>query len=73
MQSSTNPCIYLGLIRNIQGSQWFLNTRTGRRIKRYTFTPLPVPPHTIDRFHELADEGNQNSALKFCECYGNPI
>ena len=72
MQSRTKLCICLGRTRNIQGSHWFLNVCTGRRIKCRTFTPLPAPLHTIAQVHELSDEYSQNAALDFCDRHGNP-
>ena len=73
MQYRTEPYIFLGTTGNIQVSHWFLNLRTGRRIKRHKFTPLPDPPHSIARVHEIPDEDNQNPALDLCDCYRNPI
>ena len=43
IQYRTKTCIYLGPTGNIQGSHWFLNFRTGLRIKHRTFTPLTAP------------------------------
>ena len=64
-QSCTEPDICLGPTGNLKGYYWFLNLRTGRHIKRRTFTPLPIPTRVIDRVHALADAENQNPALDF--------
>ena len=38
-----------------------MNLATGRKIHGFKFTELAIPPHVIDRVHELADaEGSQN-------------
>ena len=38
----------------------FLNLETGRKIHGFKFTELAMPPHVIDRVHELADaKGSQ--------------
>ena len=72
-QSHTEPALCLGPTENLQCSYWFLNLRTGSRIKRHTFTPLPVPTRVIDRLHALTDTNKQKTALDFFECIGNPI
>ena len=73
MQSRTEPAICLGPTGKLQGSYWFLNLRTGRHIKRRTFTPPSVPTRVIDRVHALIDADNQNPALDFFDRLGNTI
>ena len=73
MQSRTEPAICLGPIGNLQGSYWLLELHIGRRIKRRTFTPLPIPTRVIDCVHTLANADNQNLALNFFDRLGNPI
>ena len=68
-----NSCICLGSTGNIQESHWLLNLCTERHFKGCTFTPLPAPPYTIARVHELADENNQKPALDFCNHRDNLI
>ena len=63
----------LGLTGNLQGYYWFLSLCTGRRIKRRTFTPIPVPTRVIDCVHALADADDQNSTLVFFDHLVNPI
>ena len=72
MQSHTETAICLWPTGNLQGYYWFLNLRTGRHIKRRTFTP-PVPARVIDRVHALAEAGNQNTTLDLFDRLGNPI
>ena len=72
-QPRTEPAICLGPTGNLQVSYWFLTLCTGRRIKRRTFTPLPVPTRVIDRVHALVDADNQNPTLDFFDRLGNPI
>ena len=73
MQSRTEPAICLVPTGKIQGSYWFLNLRTGRRIKRRTFTPLPFLTRIIDRVHALSNSDNQNPAHDLFDRLGNPI
>ena len=54
-QSRIEPAICLVPTGNFQGSYWFLNLRTGLRIKQHTFTPLPFPTPVIERVQALAD------------------
>ena len=65
MQSRIEPAIYLRPTGNLQGSYWLLNLRNGRRIKRRTCTPLPVPTRVLDCIHALANTDNQNPAPGF--------
>ena len=71
-RNSTHSCTeYAICIRpteNLQGSHWFLNICTGRRIKQLTFTLLPVLTRIIDRVHVLVDAGDHN-----LHRLGNPI
>ena len=72
-KSRTEPAICLGPTGNLQGSYWFLNLHTGRRIKRRKFTPLAVPTRVIDRVHELSEADDRNPAIDFFDHLGNPI
>ena len=46
-QSQTEPAICLSPSVNPQGSYWFLNLRTGRRIKQRKYNPLTIPTRII--------------------------
>ena len=72
-QSCTEPDICLGPTGNLKGYYWFLNLRTGLRIKRRPFTPLPTPVHVIDCVHDLTKYENQNPPLNFYDCLGGPL
>ena len=71
MNTRAEPSICLGPTGNIQGTYFFLHLRTGRRVKRRAFTPLPMLPHIIERVHQLADADKQNPALDFLDRNGN--
>ena len=64
-QYRTEPVICLGPTRNIQGSYWLLNLRTGFRVKRHYFTPLLDPPNITDHVHQLTAYDKNNLALFF--------
>ena len=72
-QSCTERAICLGPTGNLQGSYCFLNLHIWRRIKRSTFTPLPVPTHVIICVHALANDDDQNPALDLFDRLVNPI
>ena len=72
-KTRTEPAVCIGPMGNIQGSYWFLNLRTGQRIKRRKVTPLLDPSKIIARVHELADNDKQNPALDFYDWHWYPI
>ena len=61
------------LLLDPTGSYWLLNLHTGHRLKCWTFTPLHIPAHVIDRVHELAKADNQNPIPGFFYYLGDPI
>ena len=73
MQYSTERFICLGPTGNIQGSHWFLNLRTERRINQRTLTSITAPPYIITGVYDIADEDNQKIALNFCDSQENLI
>ena len=49
----TTGAIALRPMNNIQGGWYFMSLGTGRKLQRYTWTPLPMPKETIGRVHIL--------------------
>ena len=69
----TVGAICLGPTGNIQGSYKFLNLRTGKRITRRRWTPLPMPQEVIDRVNQLGKADAQPELLTFYDRKGRLI
>ena len=65
--------ICLGPTGNLQGSYKFLNLRTGQKITRRDFTPLPMPDEIIERVNELGKADRQPQLMTFYDRHGRPI
>ena len=52
------------------GSFYFLNLSTGRRIHRRSWTPLPMPQGVIDQVHRLARRAGASRKLTFTNTAG---
>ena len=55
------------------GSFYFLNLSTGRRIIRRSFTPLPMPQGVIDQVHRLARRAKASRQLTFTNTAGEDL
>jgi hypothetical protein len=69
----TVVAICIGPTSNIQGSYKFLNLRTGKRITRRRWTPLPMPQEVIDRVNQLGVADGQPELLTFYDRKGRLI
>ena len=69
----TVGAICLGPKGNLQGSYKFMNLRTGKKITRWKFTPLPMPQEVIDRVNELGKAEKQPQLLVFYDRHGRVI
>ena len=65
--------ICLGPSGNMQGSFDFLNLRTGTRIHRRRWTPLPMPQDVIDRVNQLGSGDGMPKLLTFYDRHGNAV
>jgi hypothetical protein len=65
MATGTTGAIALRPMGNEQGGYYFMSLSTGRRLKRYQWTELPMPKEVIDRVHALARRSKANRNLKF--------
>ena len=54
LQERTAGAIALRPMGNAQGGWYFMSLRTGRRLRRFQWTPLPMPQEVIDRVHIMA-------------------
>jgi len=54
MTARTSGAIALRPTGNIQGSHYFLNINSGRRVARNNWTALPMPNEVIHAVHRLA-------------------
>ena len=54
MQERTTGAIALQPSINAQGAYFFVSLKTGRRLNRQSFTPLPLPQEIINCVHRLA-------------------
>ena len=77
MDPRSLPSLNLGPTGNLQGTHRFLNLRTGRIIKRRSWTELPIPKSVIARVAALAAKDaakqNNNPAFEFTDRSGNNI
>jgi hypothetical protein len=69
----TVGAICLGPTGNIQGSFYFLNLRSGKRITRRRWTLLPMPQEVIDRVNQLGRADAQPELLTFYDRTGRLI
>ena len=53
MQERTTGAIALQTIGNAQGAYFFMSLRTGQRLNRQSFTPLPLLQDVINGVHRL--------------------
>ena len=63
--------IALGPVGNVQGSWYFMNLASGRRITCRSWTRIPAPQDVIDRVHALAK--NERPGLLFRNRNGQPL
>ena len=54
MAERTLGAICLGPVDNVQGGYKFMSLRTGKKIKRYAWTPIPMTNEVINRVIEIA-------------------
>ena len=71
--SRTVGAICLGPTGNQQGGYKFYNLRTGKRITRRRWTPLPMPHDVIARVNNIGQSQGQPSLLTFQDRHGNSI
>ena len=69
----TVGAICLGPTGNQQGGYKYFNLRTGKRITRRKWTPLPMPHDVIARVNQIGHSQGQLSLLTFQYRHGNPI
>ena len=52
---------------NDSGAYYFISLRTGRRINRRSWTPLPMPETVIDQIHRLARRAKASKEITFTD------
>ena len=50
---------------NDAGAYYFISLRTGRRINRRSWTPLPMPESVVDQIHRIARRAKASKKLTF--------
>jgi len=73
MMARTSGAIALRLTGNIQGTHYFLNVNSGRRVTRNFWTALPMPNEIIHAVHRLAAVCKKHKGIVFTDNKGNII
>jgi hypothetical protein len=70
-RSRTTPAIALGPTGNAQGTYKFFSLVTGKKIKRRTWTRLPMPDSIISKVHRFAGRDGNLGNLAFANRHGD--
>jgi hypothetical protein len=73
MAPRTHAAIALGPTGNLQGSVKFYCITTGRKMKRRSFTPMPMPDHVIQRVNAIGKQERQGRTFRFLNRRGEPF
>ena len=73
MKARTLGAICLGPSGNEQGGHYFMCLRTGRRLPRFTWTPLPMPEDAITWVTALGAEQGMPKTLTFSDRFGHEL
>lgn len=73
MSERTIGAINLGPTGNQQGSHWFLNLSTGKRMSRTRWTRLPMPQDAIDRVNHLGRHQGMPTRMTFANRQGREL
>jgi len=71
MTSRTSGAIALRPTGNTQGTHYFLNINSGRRVARNHWTTLPMPNEVINAIHRLAAAYKKHKGIVFMDKNGN--
>ena len=67
----TVGAITLGRTGNLQGGYTFLNLRTGKKIIRQNWTPLPMPSEVIERINRIGSAQGEPKLLTVQDRHGH--
>ena len=73
MRARTLGAICLGPSGNEQGGHYFMCLRTGRRLHRFAWTPLPMPEDAITRVNALGAQQGMPKTLTFSDRFGHEL
>ena len=73
MRARTLGAICLGPSGNEQGGHYFMCLRTGRRLHRFAWTPLPMPEDAITRVTALGAQQGMPKTLMFSDRFGHEL
>ena len=73
MKARTLGAICLGPSGNEQGGHYFMCLRTGRRLHRFAWTPLPMPDDAITRVTALGAQQGMPKTLTFSDRFGHEL
>ena len=73
MRARTLGAICLGPSGNEQGGHYFMCLRTGRRLHRFAWTPLPMPEDAIARVTALGAQQGMPKTLTFSDRFGHEL
>ena len=73
MTSRTSGAIALRPTGNTQGTHYFLNINSGRRVARNHWMVLTMPNDIIQAVHRLAAANKKHKGIVFTDKYGNVI
>ena len=73
MRARTLGAICLGPSGNEQGGHYFMCLRTGRRLHRFAWTPLPMPEDAITRVTALGAQQGMPKTLTFSDRFGHEL
>ena len=73
MRARTQGAICLGPSGNEQGGHYFMCLRTGRRLHRFAWTPLPMPEDAITRVNALGAQQGMPKTLTFSDRFGHEL
>jgi len=73
MTARTSGAIALQPMGNTQGTHYFLNINSGRRVACNNWTSLPMPNKVIQAIHRLAAACKKHKGIVFADRHGNII
>ena len=73
MRARTLGAICLGPSGNEQGGHYFMCLRTGRRLHRFAWTPLPMPEDAITWVTALGAQQGMPKTLTFSDRFGHEL
>ena len=71
MKKRTLGAICLGPMDNAQGGYRFMSLRTGKKIKRYSWTPIPMTQEVIDKVLYFGEQEKGPTGIEIRNMHGD--